>query len=178
MVFGDPNNFAILVEKIECWTVDGNYENGLFHYVINGFFLPDIAGVATLSGDISCLACENSLVAFPEDHSVFRMPKQEAFKFMLRSMLPLLVDAEEEILDDFEADYKYQASTYNIEDNGCYVFAVSSGDNVRILGAKVSYPLLGDSGGGWGIIDHVVVHEAFLSRAAVSEIICSVRGFL
>ncbi|WP_447588186.1 immunity 42 family protein [Aquipseudomonas campi] len=179
MIIGDPNCFAILVEKVDIWTAEDSYINGIFHYIIGGYFLPEMVGVATLSGDIFCLSDDNALVAFPESRDLFFMPKEEAFKFMLSSMLPSILEPGKDVDDNFEEDFQYQASTYNIENGGSYVFAVSLGEQVRILGAKVNYLLFDDSGNGrWEVVDSIVVHEVFVNKDTVREIVNSTRKFV
>ncbi|PQQ34169.1 hypothetical protein C6H68_25230, partial [Photorhabdus luminescens] len=53
-------------------------------------------------------------------------------------MLPERAEPGKEVSDDFVTSYKYQASTYNLENDCCYVFAVSNGSMIRILGSKLS----------------------------------------
>lgn len=169
MIYGDPLKFAVMVEKLSCWTAGGSYDNGLFHYIIDGVIVPDKAGVATISGEIFCLSSENSLVSFPENSELFFLSKDEAFKFMLDSMLPGFLDCEQEVfIEGNEQRYKYQASTYNIEDNGFYVFSVSSGETVRILGAKVSELFQDVKGHGeWRDVRPINVCETFVSKQYV-----------
>lgn len=176
MIYGDPNKFAILMDVVPDWTLDNSYKNGLFHFIIDGKFFPDSAGVATLSGDISCLSEDNALLSPPEDNALFNMDKSLAFPFMLKVMLPALLEPDSDIPDDFETDYKYQASTYNLEDESCYVFAVGSEGKIRILGAKTSY-LSGNSQDGyeWKNYDDLNVYEAILLKEDIYKIVNDVK---
>ncbi|WP_157953023.1 immunity 42 family protein [Limnobaculum parvum] len=176
MVFGDPNNFAILMELVPPWSLEDNYKNGLFHFIIDGKLFPDSAGVATLSGDVSCLSEDNALLSPLEDSILFSLDKIEAFSTMLRAMLPTLLDPNVDVPDDFETNYSYQASTYNLEDNACYVFAVSSGDEIRILGAKTSYLSGNDIDGyKWINCEHLDVAEVILQKEEVHKIVNEIK---
>lgn len=174
MVSGDPNRFAILAEKIDCWSSGDGYANGLFHYFIDGLIFPPTANVATISGDIHCLTNGNALIDMPINDDLFVLPKKEAFEYMLGIMSPELLDPNSDIPDDFKENYKYQASTYNLENAGCYVFAVRCGDMVRIIGAKLlSIGSVQESRG-----ERVEVCEVFLKTEEVARIVDAVRKVL
>ncbi|XXF07902.1 immunity 42 family protein [Pseudomonas sp. D2-3] len=178
MIFGDPSKFAILIDRVGAWTAEGNYENGIFHYVIDGAVMPDLMSVATLGGDISCLSDSNSLVLFPENESFFKGPKQDVFVSALQEIFPTALDPSADVPDDFVEDYTYQASTYNLESNGFYVFAAASGDVVRILGAKVSSLSPGCVGNleEEAVVD-LNVFETFVVKHEVDNILAEVRAF-
>ena len=38
MIFGEPINFAILMDCVTLWNVGGSCQNGVFHYIINSNF--------------------------------------------------------------------------------------------------------------------------------------------
>ncbi|UYA60674.1 hypothetical protein NAL19_2557 [Pectobacterium sp. F1-1] len=178
MIFGDPNTFAILMEPVPVWSEDAGYTNGLFHFIINGKLFPDNASVATLDGDISCLSEDNALVTATEDKELFMADKHIAFTAMLNKMLPELMNPDANIPDDFVTDYRYQASTYNLENNMCYVFAVSHNSKLRILAAKTSYLLGNDSDGyQWENFMTLDVQEIILPCDEVQKIIFSTRNF-
>ncbi|SFD28950.1 immunity 42 family protein [Pragia fontium] len=179
MVFGDPNHFAILIEYLPQWSeVQGSFKNGLFHFCIDGRMYPDSARVATLGGDISCLSNGNALVLPITSEDIFNMGKKEAFFFLLGTMLPERVDPEIEVSDDFVTSYQYQASTYNLEDDCCYVFAVSFKDMIRILGAKLS-TLSGDGDIGyhWIDINDPHISDVILKKEIVKDIVDSTINF-
>ena len=177
MIFGDPHQFAILIEKVPEWTVPGSYENGLFHYIIDGQLFPDNANVSTLGGDIGCLSKDNALINPPEDTHLFNLPRQQAFAAMLNSMFPEILNPGIEVSDDFVTDYKYMASTYNLEDRHCYIVAVSSGPKIRIMGAKTSFQVGNKvEGYAWKDCETLNIYEAFLSKKAVLKIIKEVKS--
>ncbi|MCT4706364.1 immunity 42 family protein [Enterobacteriaceae bacterium H16N7] len=177
MIYGNPNKFAILMDIVSDWTLDNSYKNGLFHFIIDGKFFPDSAGVATLSGDVSCLSEDNALLSPPEDNVLFNMDKSLAFSSMLKVMLPALLEPEADIPDDFETDYKYQASTYNLENESCYVLAVGLEGKIRILGAKTSY-LYGNAQDGYEWKNHDVIHvyEVILLKEEIYKIVNDVKA--
>ncbi|CNJ54327.1 hypothetical protein HB991_18600 [Yersinia mollaretii] len=176
MVFGDPNKFAILMDYVPLWSSEGGYKNGLFHFIIDGKFFPNYASVATLSGDISCLSDDNALISAPEDECLFKANKLYAFSKIMNLMLPNLLDPDAEVLDDFEEDYRYQASTYNLENDACYVFSVGFMGEVRILAAKVSYLDGNDTEGyEWINYDNLEVQEVVLSKDEVQRIVNEVK---
>lgn len=176
MIFGDPNKFAILMEHVALWDLGGGYKNGLFHFVVAGRVFPSYASVATLSGDVGCLSEDNALITTPENGKLFNMNKLDAFSNMMNAMLPNLLDPSAEVSDDFETDYRYQASTYNLENDACYVFCVRLMNKVRILAAKVSCLSGNDIDGyEWKNFDSIEVHEVILSKDEVHHIVSEVK---
>ena len=137
MLIGNPYTFAILIDPVSLWCGNGGHINGVFHFYIDGEMFPPGLRNATLGGDVFCLEKDNALKTAPENASLFCMPKQDAYFYMLGRMLPEMVSEESEIGDDFETDYTYNATTYNMDDDCCFVFAVRNGGLLRILGAKV-----------------------------------------
>lgn len=176
MIFGDPNKFAILMDHVASWDLDGGYKNGLFHFVVAGGIFPSYASVATLSGDVGCLSDDNALITTPENEKLFNMNKWDAFSNMMNAMLPNLLDPCAEVPDDFETDYRYQASTYNLENDACYVFCVSFMNKIRILAAKVSYLSGNDTDGyEWKNISNIEINEVILPKGEVHYIVSEVK---
>ncbi|WP_158248842.1 immunity 42 family protein [Chromobacterium sinusclupearum] len=171
MVFGDPNNFAILIDCLPGWSTDGGYKNGIFHFLMGRVIFPPNSSVATLSGDLYCLL--NGALANPAcDEDLFSMVASDAFVFMLRSMLPELAGANELIADDFVPTDLYEASTYNLEESGCYVFAIENNGLVRILGADVRMVEKNDFKWEDGVV------EVFVEKEDLRCIISGVEGYL
>lgn len=176
MVFGDPNKFAILIDYVPLWNIDSGFKNGLFHFIVEGEMFPSSASVATLGGDVGCLSDDNALITTPEDENLFKMNRLDAFSSMMRAMLPGLLDPNVDVPDDFETDYRYQASTYNLENDSCYVFSVGFMDEIRILAAKVSY-LDGNDNDGyeWKNYDVFKVYDVILTKKEVHHIVSQVK---
>lgn len=178
MIFGNPHKFAILLDCVPEWSLENGYKNGIFHFVIDGALFPSETSVATLGGDLYCMLEGNALLNPREDHELFAMNRLEAFAKMLNAMLPSVLNSDFDVPDDFESDYGYQASTYNLEDNSCYVFAVGCGDKIRVLGAKVGF-LSGNDADGykWTRYQHIDVHETILLKKDVVTIVNKVKSY-
>ena len=183
MIFGDPHKFAILAKEIPEWTLEGSYITGLFHFIVDSKLFPDYTPASSLGTDIGVNLCEssntptNALISQPEDALLFNMPKEEAFTKMLNAMLPYALNPDADVPCDFEEDYRYRASTPNIEDAGCYVFAVSFGSEIRVLGAKIRY--LAENvidGMHWEIYENIDVYEAILPKKEILEIVNAVNS--
>ena len=136
-VFGDPNNFALIAASVRSWNEKPGAGNGIFHFVVDGRVFPRRARVSTLSADIGSLSPGNALVELPENSEVSSLDADDAFRFLLNGMLPYILMDEDEIPDDFQTDYTFQASTNNLEDENCFAFAVRVGNQVRVLAAEV-----------------------------------------
>jgi hypothetical protein len=97
---------------------------------------------------------------------------------MLKTMLPERVEPDKEIPDDFVTSYEYQASTYNLEDDYCYFFAVSMGSKIRIVGAQLS-TLKEDSNAEhhWEDVLNPDIVEIYLDKHEVKKIIDSVINY-
>lgn len=172
-VFGDPNRFAVMVERVEHWTAPGGHQNGVFHFIVDQAIFPRSMRVATITADVGSLVAMNALVDHPEDERVIGMSPEEAFAELLGNMLPWMVKGEDDIPDDFVTDYTFQASTYNLEDAGCFAFAVASGDQVRILAADTSD--LAQNGDGRGrAVSELMVSEVWIGKLELAGIIASV----
>jgi len=89
----------------------------------------------------------------------------DAFRFLLNGMLPYILLDEDEIPDNFQTDYTYQASTNNLEDENCFAFAVKVGHQVRVLAAEI---VLDPPAGGKRLLD---VSEAWIDVKELAEII-------
>jgi len=89
----------------------------------------------------------------------------DAFRFLLNGMLPYILMDEDEIPDNFQTDYTYQASTNNLEDENCFAFAVKVGHQVRVLAAEI---VLDSLAGGNRLLD---VSEAWIDVKELAEII-------
>lgn len=171
-VFGDPNRFAMIIEALPQWTSEGGYSNGIFHFVVDQNIFPPTVRVATLSADICCLGEGNALHDLPENQLISGMPAPQAFYEILRTMRPGYVMDEDDVPDDFISDYTYQASTYNLEEGGCYAFAVADGPRVRILAADVhrSEGSMLENSGSWPDVS-----EVWIERWELASIIEAVR---
>ncbi len=177
MIFGNPAVFAILIEYLPIWS-ENSYKNGMFHFCIDEFFFPDQVCVSCLGVDVfELLSEDHPFVSFPENKGLFEGEKSNSFEIMLRMAYPGMF--EEDIPDDFSASHLYRASTQILEDAGYFVFAVTYGDMVRVLGTKMT-ELKRDEVSGrnvWHKIDTPDIKEVFLNKSEVSEMIKEVNEF-
>lgn len=160
MIFGDPFRFAILIQRIPEWS-NADFNHGLFHFLIDGEFLPSDARASTLWVDVySLLSDTNALFSLRENKALFELEAAEAFK-KIHAM----------------TDPEFQAATENIADAGYSVFAVSSGENVRVLGAR--HGVLRQNGDRpvWVELADYDVKEAILSKNEIKEILTRVARY-
>ncbi|MFJ7282257.1 Imm42 family immunity protein [Pseudomonas sp. NPDC099000] len=170
MIFGDPINFAILMKYIPQWSQNGSYKNGMFHFIIDSAIFPEVAGVATLGGDVGCVKSDNALFRPVDDFELFHMDAKSAFLLMLEGMLPARLGVE--VDEGFVEDYRFQASTNNLEEFGCFVFAVGFKNEVRILGANLN--CLSSEGDVITGLELIKVSEAIISKEKVLEMVAGV----
>lgn len=176
MIFGNPYEFAVLIEYVPEWSNETD-RYGLFHFMLDGKMFPEALTTSTLDVDIFFFLNHNALVSLPENCEIFNMSKEDAFNLMLGLAYP---DYRDDIDDpnDFDNFYLYKASTPNIEDPGSYVFCVTCGDIARIIGAKKNRLQLGlDGENFWDRIPNPEVVEVFMSVDAVKEIVRKVREY-
>ena len=176
MIFGNPAVFAILIEYIPLWG-DDTYKNGVFHFCIDGFFFPAEISDSYLYVDVSELLSErHPFISFPEDKDLFEGEKSDSFEIMLRMVYPSMF---EDIPDDVSESYLYKAATTILEDDGYIVFAVTYGDMVRVLGAKISERKrdVVSERNVWHDIDTPDIKEVFLNKSEVSEMIKEINEF-
>ncbi|WP_217472162.1 immunity 42 family protein [Achromobacter aegrifaciens] len=170
VIFGDTYKFAILMEHIPVW--GSNYRNGLFYFFIGGEMFPEEMHTATLDVDVCMLDAKNALVSFPENRELFEADAKVAFNHMLGLISPELVDEDADVPDDFNLSYLYQAATQNIYDAGCHVFCVAYGDEVRIIGAKISQFLRDATGRGyWSAVPNIKYWDVYINKSEVEKII-------
>ncbi|WP_428555653.1 immunity 42 family protein [Pseudomonas edaphica] len=176
MIFGDPHNFAILIQCFPEWG-DSTSKNGMFHFCIDGFFLPEEIKTSTLWVDVySLLDNSNPLYVFQDDKNIFEKDAKSAFIHLLGMISPELIGEDES--EEFEQSYRFQASTENINDSGYAVFAVSDNDLVRVLGARHS-ELQQDGVGGchWERVGNFDVKEAYIEKDKIIDMLAGVRNY-
>ncbi|MDE6779975.1 MAG: immunity 42 family protein [Ruminococcus sp.] len=129
MIIGNPYYFAVIFDVVENWNVDKTFQNGTLFFAVNSEIFPKEIQSATLSCEIPELT--ESLKNIPVDERIFIMPKAKAYFEIYNMVFP----------DDWDIDndYSYMISTLSFSDNDYLVFAVSSGEKVRILAAKPDY---------------------------------------
>lgn len=134
MIFGDPDKFAFLIEKVPEWCANG-FVNGLLYVYVNGEMFPKELHTTTLS-DLWSLF-DYAFANPPIDERLYALPDDELFAELWQLRFPEYFtddeDADEDYRYDIECDYRYDIDYYEIGDWGYNIFAVSNGENVRIL---------------------------------------------
>lgn len=128
MILGDPYNFAIIIRAIKDWS-DDYYKNGLLFFCVDGEIFPKEVINATLNSEIPTLKDNFSNIAVNKD--LYEKEKKSAFAEMMGMTYP----------DNFENDndYRFDISPLSFSDNHYYIFAVSDGNCVRIMAARIDY---------------------------------------
>lgn len=125
MLFGNPDKFAFLIEKVPEWN-DG-FVNGLLYVNVNGEIFPKELYTTTLS-DVGSVF-DYAFVNPPKDERLYALSDEELFA-ELRKMRYNAHFTDDE---DADEDYRYDIEYYEIGDWGYHIFAVSGGENVRVL---------------------------------------------
>lgn len=129
MLLGDPYKFAIIMETIkEGDMVDDTWHNGVLLFCVDGAIFPKRILTAPLGCEIAPLKenLENTAV----NDRIFHMKKREAFEHIYNIRFP----------EDWnDEDDQYEITPLTFPEDNCDVFAVSDGDQVRILAAKRQY---------------------------------------
>lgn len=132
MLIGNPDKFAFLIEKVPEWCGNG-FVNGLLYVYVNGEIFPKKIYTTTLS-DVWSLF-DYAFVNPPKDERLYALPDKELFEELLKMRYPdYFTDNEDEDYSfDEDEDYSFDIEYYEIGDWGYHIFAVSSGENVRVL---------------------------------------------
>lgn len=126
MLFGNPDNFAFLIEKVPEWCGNG-FVNGLLYVYVNGEIFPKKIYTTTLSDLWSVF--DYAFVNPPKDERLYALPDDELFAELRQIRYPLYFTDDE----DADNDYRYDIEYYEIGDWRYHIFAVSNGKNVRVL---------------------------------------------
>lgn len=130
MLFGNPDKFAFLIEKVPEWCGNG-FVNGLLYVYVNGEIFPKKIYTTTLSDVWSVF--DYAFVNPPKDERLYALPDKELFAELLQMRYPDCFTDNEDYSFDIEYDYRYDIDYYEIGDWGYHIFAVSGGKNVRVL---------------------------------------------
>ncbi len=156
MLLGDPYRFAVLAEVIPVWNVDETFGNGVLLLAVDGQFFPREIVTAPLKGELYWL--QEKLQHLSVEEALYQLPKAQAFAAIYALTFP-----EDRALDN---DYRFDLTPDSLADQGCFVFAVASGDKVRILAAALAY----DAGRSRYELEQALISEAFLSAGEIAEI--------
>lgn len=85
VIFGNPNTFAIYVDKVKSWKLDEEI-NGVAGIYINGKFYLTNHGLISLHNDFLNILEKSASIS--HNQSVFDLPDHELLKFMLMERYP------------------------------------------------------------------------------------------
>lgn len=137
MIFGNPNNFAILVEPVNAWS-DSAYQNGLMCFFVNG------CAIALNENDCFCSVVmnsdlyeyENNLISWrtnPQDNKLFDADKHKAFEALMMQLWPEIIDSNYEYPNEFVENYTHYLSFDSLQQMGVFCFIVGKKEFSRIL---------------------------------------------
>lgn len=162
MILGDPYKFAVCFQTIPEWNKDDTFRNGVLLFFIDGEIFPPKELVnATLSFEINYL--QQRLNKIAKDRKIYAMNKEQAFSEMYEQSFQMIeppnyFDIHPVIFGDFH----------------CFVFAVSNGENVRILASQPSY----SKEEGHHILEDIPIAETFVSQKYLLDIASGLETWL
>ena len=156
MVIGDPYVIAVIFENIREWNGDKNYTNGILEFSMDGILFPGEALNATLRPELKKLSTK--LEAIPQNDELYGLEKSICFANLYEMIYPSDWDEEEKT--------EYNISPMTFLDVDYMIFAVGSGDKVRLLYTKAKYDF-SESRRKWNDSD---IHEWVVEREALNKI--------
>lgn len=131
MIIGDPYVFSVIFDRVKLWNSAQGDNNGFFALSISGKLFPKCIINAVV--DTSLHEVLNSLNNIPVDDELFSMDKEKA----LTKLCDLVYPSDW----DIDNDYRYELAPTALTDEGCYVFAVSNNDKIRIIASELDYDI-------------------------------------
>ena len=129
MILGEPYKFSIIIDTIKEWNIDDAFCNGVLIFCVDGNLFPKEIVTATFKGEVQLLKKNFKYLTVDED--LYNMQKDKAFVEIYNITFPEDVDIDN--------DYRFYVSPQSFSDSDCYVFAISNGEQVRIMAAKLNY---------------------------------------
>lgn len=130
MLFGNPDKFAFLIEKVPEWS-DESFANGLLYVFIKWEMYPNEVRNTTISDDLQFLLDKErpyGMYYLVNDEKLYALPDEELFAKLRRVRCPWLLDDE-----DADYDYRFDLELDELSLARYKIFAVSNGKLVRIL---------------------------------------------
>ncbi|SHF25173.1 Imm42 family immunity protein [Vibrio gazogenes] len=159
MVIGDPHKFSFMIDIIDDWSSNG-FISGLFYLSISGNVFPKELVNTTLNSELYIFFQKNesSLLTKPINNDLFKKNKFDAYKELYSITFPEDIDEDN--------NYIYSCRFGEIENNSCYIFSVSNGEFIRILGANVD-----------DIIHDEEIKEIYISISELDTMIAKLRMY-
>jgi len=129
VVIGNPYKFSIILQIIEEWNVDYTFGNGVLMLCVDGNLFPNEIVTATLKCEVAPLI--DSLNGVVQDERLFSMSRESSFAELYNCTFPENLEVAN--------DYRFLISPMVLSDEGCFVFAIKSDCQVRILASKLCY---------------------------------------
>lgn len=127
MIFGNPEKFAFLIEKVPEWC-NGSFVNGLLYVHVNGEIFPKELRTTTLSSDLRGLP-NYAFVKPPLDERLYSLSDVALFEELRKLRYPAYFGEDEEADDD----YRFDIELRELSDCGYHIFALTNGEQVRII---------------------------------------------
>lgn len=166
MIIGsDPFRFSVMIEPVNAWS-DSTYCNGVMLISVDGYMFPH---KELLNITLDCLSWGflDKLKNIPKNDELFAVKsKRAAFREIYSRAYP----------DDPDVDRtrSFVISPEELLDKRYLIFAVSSGENVRILAARPAY----DTENSRYLTENVTVRETYVTKAYFDEMIRQTADFL
>ena len=157
MLFGDPNKFAFLIDRVPEWEM-GGWINGIMFVIVNGEVYPKDVRTTTFGSELYSLLTDNSAFINPiNDKELYGKDGPELLRHLADMTYPPNPDDDN--------DYRFLIPFHEINDSGYHLFILSNGDQVKILVGK------------WEEEKVAFVDETELSMQEYNQIKGKVMGF-
>lgn len=163
MILGNPYKFSIIIDTIKEWNIDEAFCNGVLLFCIDGNFFPKEVITATLKCEVQLL--RENFKNLTVDEKLYNMQKDKAFVEIYNMTFPSDTDIDN--------DYRFDISPQSFSDNDCYVFAISNGEQVRIMASKLNY-VMKDSR---HELNGISVSEAFIDISELNKVMSEIGTF-
>ncbi len=166
MILGNPYKFAIIIQTIKQWneneSTDNPFCNGVLLFCIDGNIYTEKIITATLKTEVNVLL--ENLHTIYVNKEIYPMKKEKAFKKSYH-----IIFSEE----DANNSYRFDISPYCFLDSQYYIFAVSDGNNIRILASKLKYIKKYST----HKLKNINISEAIISMKELNDIIYKLENF-
>lgn len=163
MMLGNPYKFSIIIDIINEWNIDGAFCNGVLLFCVDGNIFPNEVITATLKCEVQLL--KENIKNLTIDEELYTMQKDKAFVKIYNITFPYDTDINN--------DYRFDISPQSFSDSDCFVFAISNGNQVRIMASKLNY-ITKDSR---HELENINVSETFIDISELNKMISEIDTF-
>lgn len=126
MIFGNPDKFAFLIERMPEWE-DSTWINGIMFVLVNGKIYPAEIRTTTFNSELPDLLRDDSAFVHPvENQKLYRKKTAKLFRHL----------TEMTYSRNFLKDDRFLIPFHELNDAGYNFFVLSDGDRVKILIGK------------------------------------------